>query len=128
MIHGGDSQSQAPISFGSDALAVSALDTVDLDADFVDDIVIGTACGWVRRVDPDTVAATDLAGPFAGEIFGLNVKDVTGDRVVDYVFTAEGRVHVVSGACGTEEWLSDYPAIGPATSTACWSTTSTVAA
>jgi len=88
-------------------LQVTALDTIDLDGDDVEDIVVGTQDGYVKRVDPSTGAATDLAGPYAGPVYGLAVAEVTGDGALDLVFAAADRVHLVNGATSVLEWVSE---------------------
>jgi hypothetical protein len=49
-----------------------------------------------------------VIGPFATRIDGLAVRDVTGDGTVDYLFVAEGRLHVVDGLARTLLWRSGW--------------------
>lgn len=97
----------ATVDLAVTGLAVTALETVDLDDDGVDDIVVGTNDGWVKTVDPSTGAATDLAGPFAGPVYGLALSELTGDTTLDFVFAAADRVYLVDGATALPEWISE---------------------
>ncbi len=87
-------------------LEVTALDTADVDFDGVEEIVIGTAGGFIRRVDAATGEATTIAGPF-GAVTSLAIGEVTGDNVPDYAFTASRRVRLVNGAGAQVEWVSE---------------------
>ncbi len=95
------------IDLASSSLQLTSFDTVDINDDLVEDIVIGTDDGWIRQVDPVTAATTDLVGPFSEGIHGLNVVEVTGDDFLDFVFSAADRVHIVDGMSLTTAWVSD---------------------
>lgn len=89
-------------------LEVTALEVADLDGDSIADIVVGTAGGEIERLDAISGEPNLLAGPFGAGIDGLAVVDLNRDRVDDYVFAVEGRVHIVDGVSGLDLWVGRF--------------------
>lgn len=95
------------IDMTTDGLRVTAFETVDLDFDGTDDIVVGTDDGLLRTVNPATGTPTTIGGPYVDAIEGLAVVDLTGDGVHDFVFASADRVHIVDGRTMLPVWVSD---------------------
>ena len=53
------------IDLATDGLRITAFETVDLDFDGIDDVVVGTDDGLLRTVDPVTGTPTTIGGPYA---------------------------------------------------------------
>jgi len=84
------------LQFSTYGANLSTLAVADLDADGRSEIFAGTRTGQLLRVDPATGAGTVVAS-YGGAIEGLNVVDVDGDAIRDFVFAMNDRLQVYDG-------------------------------
>jgi uncharacterized repeat protein (TIGR01451 family) len=86
---------------------VSALELIDRNGDGVAEILVGTERGEIRLLTASGSVLQTL-GPYAGRIDGLQVRDVTGDGALDFVFCVRNEMLIRDGATGTTYWTSGW--------------------
>ena len=102
------------------ALGVTALDTPDRDGDGRQEIVIATAAGDLRVIDPTSGAVVETVGRYGYRIEGLAIGDYNRDGAADYAFGQGERVRILDGLSRTFLWTSEvlisgepgYPPVG----------------
>ncbi|MEM8929718.1 MAG: LamG-like jellyroll fold domain-containing protein [Acidobacteriota bacterium] len=78
--------------------SISSLDTADLDGDGLDEIIVGDVPGDVRVLDGTTGAV--IATPWSLSyrvVQGLRMADLDEDGALDFVFSADDQLRVLSG-------------------------------
>jgi VCBS repeat protein len=71
------------------------------------DLLIGTAGGEIRVVDPSSGVTTRIVGRVSGAVAALVVRDINADGVADYVLSDSQRLHVQDGRRGSLIWSSE---------------------
>ena len=100
------------LQWSTSGLHLSSLRTADVDGDAVPEIFAGTAEGQILKLDRATGAGVPL-GSFGDSIEGLNVLDVDGDGVSDFVFAASDRLRVQDGRSPSVPlWRSEPVGVG----------------
>jgi uncharacterized repeat protein (TIGR01451 family) len=84
---------------------VTALDVADRNFDGVREILIGDRDGRILVLTP-TGSVAETVAQLSDGVDALGVVEVTGDAVLDYVFTTRSSVRIRDGATGAEAWNS----------------------
>lgn len=92
--------------WSSVALEVTALDLSHQDRP--PRITLGTANGRIRALDAPSGQITEIAGPFAAEITGLDVVDLNQDGHDDILFGESGTLKLFDGKSRQIVWESEF--------------------
>ncbi|GBC93783.1 hypothetical protein HRbin15_02285 [bacterium HR15] len=76
------------------AREVTALELADLNADGIQEILVGTANGALYLLNPSTGGILQGLGNYGGRIDGLQVADVLGTPDPDLIFCVNSQLHV----------------------------------
>lgn len=86
---------------------LTAVDVADRDGDGTSELFVNVYNQHLYTVDPAAGTLTEAGTLPEGWVGSLRVADVTGDSVVDYVYSGEDRrVHIQDGHTGEVIWSS----------------------
>jgi outer membrane protein assembly factor BamB len=85
----------------------TAVDVADRDGDGVSELFAAVYGRALYTVDPVAGTLRQVATPQAGPVLNLKVAEITGDGVVDYLYSGDDqRVHIQDGQSGRVVWSS----------------------
>lgn len=95
-------------------LNITSLDTIDLDRNGIDELIVGNASGQINVVNPANGAVTTFLGAVSGQIKGLRIVDLMPGDPFEMLFVANGVAYIapIGGPIlANLLWSSEY--LGP---------------